>query len=133
MNASVKAKPLPKARACCAFSSSTGESGMRDFVAIDFETANPQRVSACALGFARVVDGQVVETLGHLIKPVGGHAAFQTRIHGICAEHTNDKPDFGEIFPEIRHLLNLKGKRIKWLILPLHESETDRHLIGLSG
>ncbi|WOD12947.1 3'-5' exonuclease [Pseudomonas sp. NyZ704] len=29
--------------------------------------------------------------------------------------------------------LNLKGKRIKWLILPLHESEKDRHLIGLSG
>ena len=26
-----------------------------------------------------------------------------------------------------------RGKRIKWLILPLHESETDRHLIGLSG
>ncbi len=25
------------------------------------------------------------------------------------------------------------GKRIKWLILPLHESEADRHLIGLSG
>lgn len=28
---------------------------------------------------------------------------------------------------------NVGGKRIKWLILPLHESETDRHLIGLSG
>ncbi|PSJ39147.1 hypothetical protein C7I36_13265 [Zobellella taiwanensis] len=27
----------------------------------------------------------------------------------------------------------ITGKRIKWLILPLHESETDRHLIGLSG
>ncbi len=27
----------------------------------------------------------------------------------------------------------IMGKRIKWLILPLHESETDRHLIGLSG
>ncbi len=26
-----------------------------------------------------------------------------------------------------------KGKRIKWLILPLHESEANRHLIGLSG
>ena len=25
------------------------------------------------------------------------------------------------------------GKRIKWLILPLHESEANRHLIGLSG
>ncbi|MEP2064451.1 MAG: hypothetical protein ABJI61_01190, partial [Marinobacter sp.] len=38
-----------------------------------------------------------------------------------------------------RHLLPafggliIVGKRIKWLILPLHESETDRHLIGLSG
>ena len=29
--------------------------------------------------------------------------------------------------------LKIAGKRIKWLILPLHESETDRHLIGLSG
>ena len=29
--------------------------------------------------------------------------------------------------------LDILGKRIKWLILPLHESETDRHLIGLSG
>ncbi|WP_422614192.1 hypothetical protein, partial [Azoarcus taiwanensis] len=29
--------------------------------------------------------------------------------------------------------LRMRGKRIKWLILPLHESETDRHLIGLSG
>jgi hypothetical protein len=29
--------------------------------------------------------------------------------------------------------LKNSGKRIKWLILPLHESETDRHLIGLSG
>ncbi|ENB7910606.1 hypothetical protein ABIV58_004774 [Escherichia coli] len=29
--------------------------------------------------------------------------------------------------------LKESGKRIKWLILPLHESETDRHLIGLSG
>ena len=29
--------------------------------------------------------------------------------------------------------LKNSGKRIKWLILPLHESETDQHLIGLSG
>ena len=34
----------------------------------------------------------------------------------------------------MRALANrFQGKRIKWLILPLHESETDRHLIGLSG
>ena len=33
----------------------------------------------------------------------------------------------------IQILKVIQGKRIKWLILPLHESETDRHLIGLSG
>ncbi|ASK36330.1 hypothetical protein CEK62_19060 [Alcanivorax sp. N3-2A] len=33
----------------------------------------------------------------------------------------------------IRKRQKIEGKRIKWLILPLHESETDRHLIGLSG
>ena len=32
-----------------------------------------------------------------------------------------------------RPMFDQGGKRIKWLILPLHESETDRHLIGLSG
>lgn len=33
----------------------------------------------------------------------------------------------------LNHEQEIMGKRIKWLILPLHESETDRHLIGLSG
>jgi len=37
-----------------------------------------------------------------------------------------------KIQPPKRYFLKT-GKRIKWLILPLHESETDRHLIGLSG
>ena len=27
---------------------------MQEFIAIDFETANPKRVSACALGYAKV-------------------------------------------------------------------------------
>lgn len=35
--------------------------------------------------------------------------------------------------PRLEIDLDKMGKRIKWLILPLHESETDRHLIGLSG
>lgn len=47
------------------------------------------------------------------------------------------KPDEGSptVFPKTvgGALLDILGKRIKWLILPLHESETDRHLIGLSG
>lgn len=74
---------------------------MRDFVAIDFETANPKRVSACALGFAIVRDGQITESAGVLIKPIGGHAPFQTRIHGLTEADTADQSTFGQLFPSI--------------------------------
>lgn len=74
---------------------------MREFISIDFETANPQRVSACAFGYARVSGGEIVESDSCLIKPVGGHAEFQSKIHGIKNEHTFDKPDFGQLFPRI--------------------------------
>ena len=56
---------------------------MQEFIAIDFETANPKRVSACALGYAKVRNCEIIETNGFLIKPVGGHAPFQSKIHGI--------------------------------------------------
>ena len=77
---------------------------MREFVAIDFEIGNPKRVSACALGYAKVIDGQIVESEEYLIKPVGGHAPFQSKIHGITDEHTFDKPYFDELFPSINEL-----------------------------
>ena len=79
---------------------------MRDFIAIDFETANPQRVSACAIGYAKVSNEEIIESNGHLIKPVGGHAPFQTKIHGIKEEHTRDKPEFGELFPSIEYIFS---------------------------
>jgi DNA polymerase-3 subunit epsilon len=79
---------------------------MHEFIGIDFETANPKRVSACALGYAKVSDCQIVETKGYLIKPVGGHAPFQSKIHGIKDEHTFDKPEFGQLFPEIQGIFN---------------------------
>ena len=79
---------------------------MQEFIAIDFETANPKRVSACALGYAKVSDCEIVETKGYLIKPVGGHAPFQSKIHGIKDKHTFDKPEFGELFPEIQDIFN---------------------------
>ncbi|HON08258.1 MAG TPA: exonuclease domain-containing protein [Verrucomicrobiota bacterium] len=79
---------------------------MKDFVAIDFETANPQRVSACALGYARISNCEVVETNGYLIKPVGGHAPFQSKIHGIKEEHTFDKPYFDKIYHQIKDIFD---------------------------
>lgn len=79
---------------------------MKDFFSIDFETGNPKRVSACAFGYAKVSDCKIIATKGYLIKPVGGHAPFQSKIHGIKDEHTFNKPAFGELFPEIRDIFN---------------------------
>ena len=79
---------------------------MNRFTALDFETGNPQRVSACALGYAIVEGGKIVDTGLHLIKPVGGHAAFQTRIHGITDDQTKNKPMFDSLYPQIRSIFN---------------------------
>ncbi len=79
---------------------------MQEFIAIDFETANPKRVSVCALGYAKVSNCEIAESKGYLIKPVGGHAPFQSKIHGIKDEHTFDKPVFGELFTEIQDIFN---------------------------
>jgi DNA polymerase III subunit epsilon len=40
-----------------------------DFAAIDFETADYERDSACAVGIVRVADGRVVRRVYHLIRP----------------------------------------------------------------
>ena len=85
---------------------SVKEVTVRDFISIDFETGNPKRVSACAVGYAKVVDGQIIETNGFLIKPIGGHASFQSKTHGIKEEHTIDKPNFGELFSELEEIFD---------------------------
>ncbi|TQJ68147.1 DNA polymerase-3 subunit epsilon [Arthrobacter sp. SLBN-100] len=59
------------------------------FTAIDFETANSQRGSVCAVGLARVVNGEIVERASWLIKPPSGIDHFEPRnvgIHGIRAQ-----------------------------------------------
>ena len=42
---------------------------MKDFAAIDFETANQQRTSVCAVGIVIVRDGEIADSYYSLIKP----------------------------------------------------------------
>ena len=59
------------------------------YIAIDFETANAKRVSACSVGVAVIEDGRVVETFPSLIKPPPDYDTFaplNVRIHGITSE-----------------------------------------------
>ena len=67
------------------------------FTAIDFETANNYRASACAVGLTKVKSGQVVEQVSWLMKPLPGYADFlpiNVGIHGITAAHVRNMPDW---------------------------------------
>src|SRR5699024_3527961 len=75
-----------------------------DFTAIDFETANPSRASACAVGLAKVREGAVIDTATWLIAPPEGLDDFAPRhvaIHGITPESVRDAPAWDRVFPEV--------------------------------
>lgn len=72
------------------------------WVAIDFETATPQRASACAVGLVAVEDGRVVDSYRALIQPPGNeYAAFNTMVHGITPSDTARAPRFADVWPDI--------------------------------
>jgi DNA polymerase-3 subunit epsilon len=84
----------------------SGTSGARkdaSFLAIDFETANYERGSACALGMVRVEKGEIVERAYHLIRPSSTTFVF-TYLHGISWSDVCYEPRFEELWPSIeRH------------------------------
>lgn len=58
-----------------------------NFTAIDFETANEQRGSVCAVGITTVRDSQIIETTSWYVQPPTGERFTNTYIHGITPAH----------------------------------------------
>lgn len=80
-----------------------------DFVALDWETANGARGSACAVGLADVRGGQLVETWSSLIRPRDGFAGFDPRniaVHGLTEQDVADAPCFAEVWPAVLERLD---------------------------
>ncbi len=78
-------------------------SQIMNFTAIDFETANYKRQSACSIGIAVVKDFQIVETFSKLIKPTPNY--YEPRnisIHKITPDKTENEPSFGELWNDIK-------------------------------
>ena len=71
-----------------------------DFVAVDFETANYKRTSACAVGLTAVENGVIVERRHFLIRPPENHFVF-TYLHGISWNEVRHEPAFNEIWPQV--------------------------------
>lgn len=72
------------------------------YVAIDFETANSDLLSACSVGLAKMERGEVVKTFYSLIKPVSSYfSPMNISIHNIEPSDVVDAPTFEELWPEI--------------------------------
>ena len=79
---------------------------MRDFAAIDFETANNERTSVCSVGVVIVRDCEIVDTFYSLIKPEPNYYNYWCRqVHGLCRDDTDGAPAFPEVWALIEPLI----------------------------
>jgi DNA polymerase-3 subunit epsilon len=77
-----------------------------DFVAIDFETANHRRDSACQLAAVVVSGGEIVGRQKWMIRPRPFY--FSPRcieVHGILPDQVAGEPEFGELWGSIAPFL----------------------------
>lgn len=73
-----------------------------NFVAIDFETANASRASACSVSMVRVENGKLTSTFSSLLRPTEQNSRLHPinfAIHGITREQYMSAPSF----PQIQH------------------------------
>lgn len=73
------------------------EQQIKPFVALDFETADHGRDSACSIGLVRVENNQIVQRVHALIRPPRQAFRF-THVHGIHWRDVVDQPTFGELW-----------------------------------
>lgn len=79
---------------------------MRDFAAIDFETANNERSSVCSVGVVIVRNGEITDSFYSLIQPEPNYYSYWcSRVHGLCQEDTRNAPIFPEVWNHIEPLI----------------------------
>ena len=95
---------------------------MSNFIALDFETADYSRNSACALGLVWVRDGQIVQEAAFLLRPPQRRFVF-TYIHGLTWQDVQDAPTFEDLWPTIEDFLH----RADFLVA--HNAGFDRSVL----
>jgi DNA polymerase-3 subunit epsilon len=75
---------------------------LRDFIAIDFETANQQPSSVCSVGVVMVRNGKVADSFYSLIQPEPNYYNYWCqRVHGLSQCDTDDAPVFSKVWEEL--------------------------------
>lgn len=96
---------------------------MRNFAAIDFETANEECSSVCSVGVVVVRGGEIVDSFYSLIRPEPDYYQwFCRRVHGLGPEDTQDAPVFPQVWEEI-------APAIEGLPLVAHNSQFDERCL----
>ena len=98
---------------------------IRDFVAIDFETANQQPSSVCSVGMVMVRDGQIADTFYSLIQlEPNYYSYFCQRVHGITQSDTDDAPVFSKVWQQLE-------ERVVEVFFPdMQDTDDIRHQIA---
>ena len=96
---------------------------MTRFAAIDFETANNARDSACALGVVIVERGRIVDRLYALIRPPSREFLF-THIHGLSWHDVKAAQRFDTVWAEMARAL--AGVEF----LAAHNAPFDKGVLG---
>lgn len=92
---------------------------MRDFAAIDFETANGRRSSVCSVGIVIVREGEIVDRFYSLIRPRPNYyTEWTTQIHGLTRIDTDEADHFPEVWERIKD-------RLEGLPLVAHNARFD--------
>ena len=92
---------------------------MKNFTAIDFETANYNPSSICSVGIVIVRDGQIAEKIYRLIRPEPEwYSYWITQIHGLTGDDTATAPIFPNVWAAIE-------PKIAGLPLVAHNSPFD--------
>lgn len=80
---------------------------IRNFAAIDFETANSSPSSVCSVGVVVVRGGKLSERYYSLIHPEPDYySRFCTNVHGLKWEDTAQARVFPEVWKDIEPLIN---------------------------
>lgn len=82
----------------------------KSFVAIDFETLYPQRVSACSVGMVKYIDGEISDRYYTLICPPFDYPEkcgnMLTWVHGLTVDMVKDAKTFDELLPEMENFVD---------------------------
>ncbi|WP_110943536.1 3'-5' exonuclease [Virgibacillus senegalensis] len=74
--------------------------------AIDFETANRYRTSACSIGVVIANENGIIDEFYSLINPLMEFDSMNTYIHGIEEQDVVDAPTFDELWPTLKPYLS---------------------------